>query len=232
MILFRARLLDHFNTFQTVGCNTLAMPARCRTSATIVSIPNRAAIQQRRPEHGHSCPSQAPASLPGTLHVCICTPKSSLEILPVTCWRIQLQLQGTLPREHSRLVTHASLTSDAMLAPRTIGCRACGTVLILLCLCRLRRHWWHLLRNCLLTTVRKHAHLSQSYGFTCQRLPDTRPPLSTSTSISLGLTSTARSALPSPPTTCPTRIHDLLLCHRGCTQVQRCAFNRVNRTNC
>ena len=27
------------------------------------------------------------------------------------------------------------------------------------------------------------------------------------------------------------RVHDLLLCHRGCTQIQRCAFNRVNRTN-
>ena len=171
-----------------------------------------------------------------------------------------------------------------MLTPRTTGCMACSTVLILLCSCRLRKHWWHSWRSCLLTTVTRHAHLSRSYGFACRRLPDTRPnlclrrlpperrdctlhvPLSNQslhsanvatrpeeTSLSFdhftlspscdcdlldlklshmrSLRSSATQFLQLHIEGYPPRIHDLLLCHRGCTQIQRCAFNRVNRTN-
>ena len=39
-----------------------------------------------------------------------------------------------------------------MLTPRTTSCMACSVVLILLSLSRLRKHWWHSRRNCLLTT--------------------------------------------------------------------------------
>ena len=113
-----------------------------------------------------------------------------------------------------------------MFTPRTTGCTACVMMFFLLCLCRLRRHWWHSWRNCLLTTVRRRAHFSRSYGFTCQRPPYARP-LSTSTSISLGLTSTARSTLPrrlpsvhrEPKMTCFTKLQEGLRPH--CTRSWR-----------
>ena len=74
-----------------------------------------------------------------------------------------------------------------MLTPWAISCMACGMVLLLLCLRRLRRHCWMELLT---------------------KLPPQRvSPLSTRTSMSLGLTSATRSTLPPPPATWTSRLY-------------------------
>ena len=83
---------------------------------------------------------------------------------------------------NNRVWRCTSSTFDTMLTPRT-----------------------HSRRNCLLTT-RRHGLFPRSYGFTSRRPPDARWPDS-STSMSLGLTSTARSTLPSPPATWTWRLY-------------------------
>ena len=75
------------------------MPVRYRTSTTIVSIPNRTA---------HPAKESQGMSIHALLwHLCRCQAiQYALWILPVPCRHSRLQLQATLPQEHSRVVTH------------------------------------------------------------------------------------------------------------------------------